>query len=180
MSEPLVVVTSDDSSPSAVVVTQSPPPVVVVSPVTETRVIVTGIQGPPGPPGERGPVGPPGAGGDATILTRPTAAAIGGHRVVIQEADGTVSYADHTDPAHADMALGLTIEAADAGAEIQILVGGETIEPSWTWDVTRPIYLGATGLLTQTPPTTGFLQQVAIPLAADRIYWQPQPAVILE
>ena len=48
MSEPLVVVTSDDSSPSAVVVTQSPPPVVVVSPVTETRVIVTGIQGPPG------------------------------------------------------------------------------------------------------------------------------------
>lgn len=139
---------------------------------TEVEAVELGIQGPPGPPG---PIGP--AGGTA-IITRPTATAIGGHRVVVQDADGTVSYADHTTPEHADMALGLTIEAADAGAGIQILVGGETVEPSWAWDVTRPIYLGATGLLTQTPPTTGFLQQVAIPLAADRLYWLPQPAVI--
>ena len=146
-----------------------------VTAVSESAVIEfveLAVQGPPGPPG---PIGP--AGG-TTIITRTTVAPIGGHRVVIQEAAGTVSYADHTDPAHADMALGLTIEAADAGDEIQILVGGETIEPSWAWDVTRPIYLGANGLMTQTPPTTGFLQQVAIPLAADRIYWLPQPAVL--
>ena len=148
-----------------------------VTAVSESAVIEFVELAVPGPPGPTGPIGP--AGG-TTIITRTTVAPIGGHRVVIQEADGTVSYADHTDPAHADMALGLTIEAAGAGDEIQILVGGETIEPSWAWDVTRPIYLGATGLLTQTPPTTGFLQQVAIPLAADRIYWQPQPAVILE
>lgn len=145
-----------------------------VTATTEIEVVELAMQGPPGPSGVSG------TNGAEALITRAAVSALGGHRVVVHTDDGAVTYADHTNLLHADLVLGLTMEAAASGAAIRVLAGGEITEPSWAWDITTPIYLGTNGLLTQTPPVTGFLQQVAIPLSATSIYWQPQPAILLE
>ena len=45
-----------------------------------------------------------------------------------------------------------------------VRVGGIMAEPSWTWDLDKFIYLGVNGLLTQTPPGTGFLLEMGWPI----------------
>lgn len=105
-----------------------------------------------GPQGPEGPVGPPGPAG-GNVIALPAATALGGHRVVRSVGDGMCGYASADNPLHGDDVLGVTLGAVVAGANTNVQVAGEIVEPSWTWTPQEPVFLGANGLLTQTPPT---------------------------
>lgn len=143
-------------------------------PQTTLRLACVGPVGPKGDTGERGPAG------DTPILTGIAGMPLGGHRAIVFNTDGTFIYADQSIPDHAERVLGITTGAAEAGAEVTIQTGGELTEPSWTWVLDQPIYLGTNGLLTQAVPTTGFIQQLAIPLSATSIKFISQTAFFLE
>jgi hypothetical protein len=94
--------------------------------------------------------------------TGTAATALGGHRAVRLAADG-VRYADKDSSAAA--CVGITTGAVSLGAEVTFVTAGNMEEGSWTWSL-GPVYLGADGLLTQTPPSSGVVLQVAYALSA--------------
>lgn len=87
-----------------------------------------------------------------TQVQYPAATALGGHRVVIFNADGSVGYADARQLDHAPRVLGVTTGASVEGAVSNIQAVGPMTESSWSWTPNLPVYLGQNGLLTQTPP----------------------------
>lgn len=133
---------------------------------------------------EQGPAGPPGlngSGSDTVTSNRTTAAAISGHRVVKLLEDGTVDYADASDFDDASIVLGLTLGAAIMGASIQVREHGLVTEGSWTWTPGLPVWLGATGHLTQTPPVApaAFSLAIGSAIAADTVFIRIEPVVLL-
>jgi len=78
-------------------------------------------------------------------------------RVVIPgTVDGEVIYADHTDVDSAMDIIGITKTSATAGNLVEIITGGSMEDPSWNWSK-GPVFLGTSGVLTQTAPITGFV-----------------------
>ncbi|MDP2786260.1 MAG: hypothetical protein Q8O38_16955 [Sulfurimicrobium sp.] len=120
-------------------------------------------QGPPGPQGIPGPTG-------GSALQYLAGIALGGHRMVVLDDAGLAIYADKSIPAHAGKVLGMTTGAANPGELATIQTGGEMTEPSWSWLLNQPIYLGANGLLTQTPPVTGISLIVGFPITATKVF----------
>jgi len=112
-----------------------------------------------GMPGLPGRDGMDGATGAATIH-RTAGEALGGHRVVAVNAIGQAVYASSNSTL---IPIGITLGAASAGADVAIQIAGEMKEPSWSWDVASPIFLGADGVLTQSPPGLGMLVFVGYP-----------------
>jgi len=123
-----------------------------------------------------GPPGPPGAAG-AQTLSIVAAQNLSGHRMVVATSAGAV-YADPTNLAHADALLGLTTGAALAGNQVDVLVAGEIEEPSWSWTPGLPLYVIASGLLSHTPPSAGWVQMVALAVTATRILLTPRQSIL--
>lgn len=128
--------------------------------------------------GEAGPAGADGVDGGAEI-TKTATVALGGHRAVVPDAVGGVIYADSSTLTHRDKVLGITTGAVSAGASATIRTYGELTEPSWAWTLDEPVFLGLTGLLTQTPPSSGFVQRVGFPTAATKLFIDIDDAVTL-
>ncbi len=102
--------------------------------------------------GPAGPMGPPGvSGGDTGRVTQVWIAGepLGGHRVVYAN-EGSAFYASADNADTAMQIAGITTHAAAMGGDIQVQSAGPLTEPSWDWDVTKPIFLGLNGLMTQT------------------------------
>ena len=121
--------------------------------------------------------GPAGINGGTTI-TMTAAGAIGGHRLVIGDASGLASYADQSEPSHYGRVVGLSTGAASDGDPVSVQLQGDITEPSWTW-TPGLIWAGSNGLLTQAPPTTGWIQQVASALTATRIVLDLKQPILL-
>ena len=119
-----------------------------------TASVVSGIQGPPGASAQ-----------DGTFTAGENISAL---RVVRSGPSGVV-YADSSDLADADMAIGISTISAVQGASVTVKSGGLMTDVSWNWTLDKPIYFTSTGALTQTAPTTGFSQQVATPATATTI-----------
>jgi hypothetical protein len=126
--------------------------------------IAAGAQG---PAGRQGPIGP--SGGSA--LTAPAGEALGGHRIVYLDSAGQAFYASNQVVAHGLVALGLTLGAVSIGGDASILRSGDVTEPSWSWTLEQPVYLGDNGLLTQTPPASPavFQRIVGFPVTSIRL-----------
>jgi hypothetical protein len=105
-------------------------------------------------------------------LTAIAGEALGGHRAVYIAADGKAYYAGPT--THARLCSGITTGAASIGTTATIQTDGEIIEPSWSWIDSEVVWLAATGLLTQTVPTTGMAFQVGVPMGPTRLRIEPQ------
>lgn len=115
-----------------------------------------------------------------STITATAGTAIGGHRAVVLDASGDAFYADNTNPDHLVRFYGITTGAASTGGTLSIAQTGVIVEPSWAWTAFMPVYLGTTGLLTQTPPTTGFVQIVGAALSATTLFInQRDPVVII-
>jgi hypothetical protein len=115
--------------------------------------------------GERGPPG-------GTKVDAFAGASIGGHRVVILEG-GSASYATNENLQHGMKVLGLTENAAEPGGTLSVVRSGRLSEASWDFDVTKPVFLGVNGLLTQTAPTypsAAFSLIVGFPTSATEIF----------
>jgi len=152
---------------------------VTVVETTDKQVVFVGEQGPqgpPGPPGPPGPQGPPGSAG-AQTLSITAAQNLSGHRMVVATSAGAV-YADPTNPAHADALLGITIGAALSGDQVTVLVAGEMIEPSWSWTPGLPLYVTTSGLLSHTPPSTGWVQIAALAVTPTRILLTTRQSIL--
>lgn len=149
----------------------APAPILITS---ESAVVLleASRQGPPGPPGA------PGQGG-VSYVTFTASGALGGHRAVRASFANRAVYADHDDVASASSVLGITLGAADDGTQVNVAASGEIIEPSWAWVVDKPIFVGVNGVLTQTPPPTGFLLVVGVATSATSMLVSIKQPIVL-
>jgi len=85
---------------------------------------------------------------------------------------GSGIHADPTNLAHYGAVIGISITAGTASA-FWVQDGDEIINDDWNFTDDGPVYIGADGVLTQTPPDptsgSGFIQQVAVRMASNRI-----------
>jgi hypothetical protein len=132
----------------------------------------TALQGPPGADGS--------GGGGSSDLTYPAAVTVSGQRVVLYDpiAGGWI-YADRTIPAHAGAQLAVTVGAIMAAASGAARISGVLDEPTWSWPAPCSLWLDTVGQLTATPPTAGFLREVARAVTPTRIVIEPEPAIAL-
>jgi hypothetical protein len=137
---------------------------------TGIQVVETGVPGPPGPPG---------TGGEQIITDYLAGQALGGQRVVIVGIDGKLYYADCTNLAHLNRVLGVTTGAAEPNAPAIVRAFGIMTEPAWNWDLSKFIYLGTNGLLTQAPPPTGFLLELGWPVNPTSMMVQIELPILL-
>lgn len=140
---------------------------IVVANSFETHVIAASIQGPPGGQGPPGPQGSPGPSGGISV-TMSAQGPIGGNRLIAADASGKAVYADNTNTLHYGRVIGITLNAAVDGGSLSIATSGDVTEPSWNWSP-GALYASTNGLLTQTPPSTGFLQIVGVAIEPTRI-----------
>lgn len=147
---------------------------ITVTDVSQTLAVIhaPAAQGAPGPRGQPGP-----AAGSA--FTRLAGESLSALLAVYELPSGQVYALDAADADHIDMLVGITTTAATAGAEVTIQRAGPLdatglgLQPGRVW-------LGAGGRLTQIPPESGFDILLGYATADQRIYLDPQPAIIIE
>lgn len=151
---------------ATIAVSGNAPAAVIVADRQAASIVTAGAQGPAGRQGDIGP-----AGGTATTET--AGEALGGHRIARLDAGGDAVYASNDVPADALSVLGLTLGAAVLGDPIDVQRMGEVTEPSWTWSLDQPVYLGTNGGLTQTAPSApaaAFQLIVGFPVSATTLF----------
>lgn len=127
------------------------------------------------------PTPPPGSNGSSIRFTEIAATALSGHRVVTRQPDGTVGYASNDDPADVTAPLWVTTGAATSGASVTVVAYGVIDEPSWAW-TPGSIYLGAGGLITQTPPVKPgalFVAQIGFATSPTSVFVERSPSITL-
>lgn len=143
------------------VVTTVELPITVAREEVVRQVVSAGSQGP------RGATGAAGASGGET-LTITAAAALSGHRAIALNAAGDAIYADASDST-AFRALGVSTGAAILGDPLTVRQLGAMEWPAGGLTPDVPLYLGASGALSHTPPATGYVRQIAVALDTNRI-----------
>lgn len=162
-----VEVVGDDTTQ---LVTTAEPQLALVDEGGQSMLLVeTGQQGPPGRPGEVG----------AAYVEFVAGVALGGHRAA-RLLNGEAVYADHTSVADANVVLGITRGAAATGAVAQIQFAGLMNEPSWNWTPDQPVFVGLAGVLTQTPPASGFSLIVGVATASNQIFIGAKAPIVLQ
>ena len=103
-------------------------------------------------------------------VSLPAGADVSGHRALMWDGTGGVVHADPMLPSYEFG--GISTQAATAGAPVLVAESGLVVEPSWSWTPGAPVYAGAQGQLTQTPPSSGVLHQVAVAASATSVLMQ--------
>lgn len=106
---------------------------------------------------------------------------LSGHRMVLLDDNRNATYASNDVLAHANRVFGLTKGAAAQGAQVEIIREVELQEPSWSWTVGEPIYLGANGTLIQSAAVSPalFSLRVGFATAPDRMFITVGSPIIL-
>lgn len=133
-----------------------------------TTVVSSGEQGPQGIPGD-----------SINYVNLLSGQALSGHKVVSSNNLGYAVYADSTVADTGNKVLGITTGAVSNGSIAQIQIVGVLEEPTWSWNLIDPIFIGTNGQLTQTPPETGYLYIVAFPMTPTKIFIDKQPPIML-
>jgi hypothetical protein len=76
-----------------------------------------------------------------------------------------------------NMACGITSSSAYQGRKVFVATAGVLYDATFNWDVTKMIYVGEFGNLTQTPPAVGFCQVVGTPVTSKGIKINMQQSV---
>lgn len=113
------------------------------------------------------------AGGTSSGFMGTAGEAIGGHRVVAVDPSGLYIYSTGI------YGVGLTQGAAASGASVSIQTSGEMEEPSWTWTPGLPVYQAGIGQITQTVPETGFIREIGIATAPNKMSISFKSPIIL-
>jgi hypothetical protein len=116
---------------------------------------------------------------DKIFLSRIADGDIGGQRMVIGNADGTVSYADATNVGHLGKVLGMSDAAYLDGETVRVIREGLVEFVGWSFDVDLPIYLGINGLLTQSASATGFSQIVGFAESPTKLFVNLREPILL-
>lgn len=115
----------------------------------------------------------------ATVLCY-TASSLGKGRVVVATGsyyhDGSNSYpivrlVDLTNTADPVTIVGVTTESAGGNSTVPVMYRGILHDPDiFSFTPRSRLYAGSNGVLTETPPSTGFVCSVGYSLTPDRIY----------
>lgn len=101
-------------------------------------------------------------------------------RIVTLDSNTQLIHADHTNLTHAGRVIGLTLESATLGESIEVHSFGLVSEPSWNWDITQPsVFLSNAGQITQTPPTSGFINVIGHVASATQLFINIQSPINL-
>lgn len=111
----------------------------------------------------------PVGGGDDTEadVERIAHTTVNAYRVAVFRADGRVELASPTNPAHVNRIAGITLTSATAGQTVRLRAARTVRFEGWAWTPGLPVFLGANGTPTQTPPSAGFLQRLGHASAPD-------------
>lgn len=137
----------------------------------ELHATTLGEQGPPGRQGAPGPAG----GSSVERVAGEILSAL--HAVY--EWNGQVFTLDYRDAAHIGLLSGITLTAAQLGSPINVQGLGPLEASGWSWQP-GPVWLGAAGALTQTPPADGFDVLIGAAVSATRLLINLQPPIELE
>lgn len=133
--------------------------------------VIQGAQGVQGPKGDKGDPGDTAASYSAiangTISQYKVVAMVGGKAVV----------ADPANAAHRGLVGGVAMVTATDGQSLDVQFGGTITNPGWNWIGTGPVYLTVGGTLSQTAPTTGFEQAIAIPVNPTTLLIELGPSI---
>lgn len=132
----------------------------------KVKVVSLGIVGPQGP-----------AGASESGAVAMSGEALGGQRAVVLN-NGVVVYASSTTPGDAGRVIGVTLASVPSGQAVTVISVGEltgfnNLTPG------EPLYLDVDGVLTQTPPSIGFVQKIGVALAATSALIDLNPPISL-
>lgn len=96
-------------------------------------------------------------------------AILSANKVIIANDSGQAVVADKDVDGDRSRVLGLTQSSASLGASVKYTISGIHTNDTWTWTMGMPVFLGNTGELTQTVPTTGFLMVIGFPVSATKL-----------
>lgn len=121
-------------------------------------------------------IGPPGPAGDidGVVKSRIAGENIGGQRIVVTNNLGEVIIGDQSNLSHLGLFTGITKTSVTTGASVQVISYGTLIDGSFSFTPEAKIYFGTNGIITQTPPTSGFLQSIGHAVSATEIFINPQ------
>jgi len=137
--------------------------------ITDEPIVTTFVErerGAPGEKGEKGGKGDPGPQADEIYMT----AGVGGVSAlkVIRGNVGNVgAYADSDEVPNS--IAGVSFSAANEGDDFLVRGAGLVTDSGWNWDLTRPIFLGKGGALTQAADTGEYVVVIGYPVAADKM-----------
>ena len=98
------------------------------------------------------------------------AIAISALRVIAVNGAGKAIYADSSSP---NPVIGLSISAGNPDEFIAFLPEGIWSDAGWNWNADQPLFLINDGLMSHTPPTSGYLQQVGYAKSSGAIVFSP-------
>ncbi len=128
--------------------------------------------------GDKGDKGDKGESGASSSYSYITGEALGGHRAIVID-NNLAYYADCTNLSHINKPIGISSNSSSLGGNVTVVFFGELEEVSWNWDITKPIFIGTNGLLTQIPTTSGFSCIIATPITTTKIFIEKQEIFIL-
>jgi len=99
--------------------------------------------------------------------------------ITIDTSTGKGIYADSATITHANRIVGISYTSAAQDGTFTVYTGGEMTDVSWTWDLTKSIFLGTSGSLTQTAPTSGQRTIMGFPLSATSMKIKISESILL-
>lgn len=115
---------------------------------------------------------------DPDVMTFTAGANLSGHRVV-QLIGQSLQTLSSSDVETSCAAIGITEGASSAGTPARVRVRGIMQEPSWSLTIGKPVFCGLNGLVTQTPPESGFSLVVGVATDVNSIYIDVKQPYIL-
>lgn len=122
------------------------------------------VPGPPGAPGERGATGPSGR-----TLTKTAGETIPDWRAVILDTNGQFRLADPSNPTHRQRVVGVVPYGGSGLATLVAQTAGDVTGPASNFNPAAALFVGSGGLLTSTPPASGWRQIVATAVSSSQI-----------
>ena len=98
---------------------------------------------------------------------------------VVYIENGKLWIASADDLAQVEKQFVMVLKDVQSGGLASVIVEGQVVNPDWDWDVSKSIYLGMGGELTQEFDSALFLNRIATPLSPKVIYIKPDKSIVL-
>ncbi len=92
------------------------------------------------------------------------------YRIVYSSLDGSIYAASNNDLMTAQSVHGITTQAGNSGEDVSVTTEGVVTNSGWAWSGNQNLYLGVAGVVTDTPPTSGFILRVGYATGAQSMY----------
>jgi len=97
-------------------------------------------------------------------------AVLSANKVVVPDSSGKFVYADKDTLSHMHCVYGVTTQSIELDATGIVQTYGQLSNNTWSWVIGNPIYLGNSGELTQTAPSSGFCSVVGFAVTATKMF----------